>query len=492
MARARHNPTKTELEQIEMLVRQGMSNKQVAQRLNMAVRTVQRAKDKLGLKGFSQKKDPDPNQVRIAVLAEHALGYGPVAIAANVDFPISEKRVREIIVEHERKPTLKAKLGERVLDRVRQRMAEKGIDPEDPLADLQLAQQVADDIALYNYAIASSKMLLLPAQDATQEQLLDSLKENLDDALRRPPRGVGSAEIEGRRLADELKEVAAFSAQMIMGAKPSAYRAAYEEGGFRGMFDLAQRVVGQAETPIEAQAIQELLWSVRLAQTTATAGRGRMPTVDELSEEYQAAFKAAHRDAMLRARAEGDIELSRARRLRNLARRGKVDKVREELEKEREAVASLTGPVRRWSEQRLRNVVWEVLRSEALRGEAREALIEAVQEDPERLKRMSAERERRRWLAYQAQRERAKRFIVERGEKPTQKYLDEVMEALGWPEKPRKPKGARKNPTLSDRVAYAVSDGLAADRLRLNASPKKGRAKRKPKLNPTFRRLMGL
>ena len=360
MSRYVQNPTAAEEHRILKLAQDGVLQKDIVTQTGFSKQTVRRTLVKLG---FS-KKPALSTAVKERIVLLDGQGRSSLEISRETGVPATS--VRRLLKAPD---PLKATIGKRIV------VEQKG-KPEEIAA---LAQSLAVSDAELAWATSASQMLLMPARDLPQSKRLNVISKALAAGLAK----VGAAKVDARSLATELRDVGAYAMQMVIAAPWQEYARRFRDGGVEAMMKHGAKQVGLQETPVESRAIQDLL---TLAQMETAA--------HEMAPGTKREAQALSFDARMDKLSQAGVELSGAgeggrsamafreeqdqvKKLRRLARFD-PEAFWAELQKERAAIAHLTGPMKKWSEQRQRNVIWEVLTTVEGRQAAEKALEKAV------------------------------------------------------------------------------------------------------------------
>jgi len=172
--------------------------------------------------------------------------------------------------------------------------------------------------------------------------------------------------------------------QMVIAAPWEQYAQRFRDGGVEAMMKYGGKQVARQETPVESRAIADLLTLAQMETEAHEMAPGTRRQPQALSFDARM-DKLARAGAALEGTAGGAKaalefreEQEQIKKLRRLARFDQ-EAFWAELQKERDAIAHLTGPLRKWSEQRLRNVIWEMLTTVEGRQAAQKALDKAVE-----------------------------------------------------------------------------------------------------------------
>jgi hypothetical protein len=353
------------------------------------------------------------------------------------------RTVRDVLKRHSVNLALTASVSRRIETAVEEQAgAGQAITREFKL-------EVAKSEVEFYWAVAATKMLLMPAQDLPQDERLQRLQKLLSQGekeIRSAPgagRGEikGSVVIDGRNMITELRDVAAFVMRMILAAPPAEFSKRYKRGGPEAMLKYGEKVAA-TQPPIEAQAVSDF---IALATIHAESPGASRKGLQKLSEEYADYMeRGMHPEAA--GRAEFRKELAAIARLKRLRR--DPAKFMAALEEEREKVAHMTGPMRDLAKVELRKL-------------AREIVPPSIWEDEWKV---------RAYAMTQTLRDQARGLYAAQGVPATEKMIDQVLMAgkwdwddwpgrkkpLGWP-RPPKPLAPRGRGLPAKWVDWMVS-----------------------------------
>ena len=371
MSRPIPNPTEAEEQRILKLAQDGVSRKDIVTQTGFSKQTVRRTLVKLGAAkaGLSPSKlrrlEPISDETLEQIALLHQQGRSSLEISRATG--VAGSAVRRVL---KAAGPLKATLGKRIV-------VESKAKAEDIAA---LAQSLAVSDAELAWATSASQMMLMPARDLPQEKRLAVISKALAAGIAK----VGNAKVEGRSLATELRDVGAYAMQMVIAAPWEEYARRFRDGGVEAMMKYGAKQVGRQETPVESRAIADLLTLAQMETAVHEMAPGTKREAQALSFDArmdklaQAGTELAAAGAGAKSAVAFREEQEQVKMLRRLARFD-TEAFWDELQKERAAVAHLTGPLRKWSEQRLRNVIWEVLTTVEGRQAAVTALGKAVE-----------------------------------------------------------------------------------------------------------------
>lgn len=384
---------------------------------------------------------------------------------------VSERRIRKLLDRHKKRLALAVPIAERI----RSRAEERGEAPEALPAKSRLA--IAQDIVEFDWSIAASKMLLLPAMEVADEhERYKRLQHELNVAL---PKLSGHI-IYGRDMADELRNVAAYVLKMMMAAPPAEYLKRYRKGGVPAMLKYGEEKVAD-QGPIDAQAVQDFITLATMQ--VDLPGTRRALTPAQLEAQYEGAVsRVGTGDERGRSIREFN-EYERATvKLRSLVRKWKRTKAPEDLEAVEDKIAELRAESKSWAAEPKKLAKKAIARLQKDAALTKVAFVEVpgrrgmVRMDPRQAKLVAEARARleaegfpspsmayvrtiqnyqdklREYHRLTQLRKTATSLYRAGGTKPTAKLVDEALRALGEkvvkPKKPKKPKAPKKQPSV--------------------------------------------
>lgn len=412
----------------------------LAKRFKISEKTVRRVLQKRGVIEAGGRQEVSA-KVRDEILELAAVPHA-TAKSISTQTQVPERTLRRVLQRHGVELGLSVPIGER--------LAEEAVKTE--LTTEEKVAIINADLE-FDWAIASSKMLLLPAQDLPDRERYSRLRTELSKGLRKleDPKFAGRHRpIYGRHLAGELKEVAAFVLKAMMAAPPAEYQKRYREGGVESMLKFAEKKA-KVEGPIDAALIQDLVTLATLStQVPGTAGSEGTPSVEKLAKQYEETLNFAAVTPGLQGKRSARLfleEEKKVKRWRSLAKKD-PETFWKELLAERQAVDGSHGAVHRFSKQQLRNVMWEVLETREEREAAEVALDKAQKKAPAAIihgQKRAADRDKAREAArINVLRQQVAGVMASAGQAVTEKKIDEVLREMGEKKvRPRWPAGIR-------------------------------------------------
>jgi hypothetical protein len=419
------NPDAKTTQAILDMAAEGVAVKDIARRTSLTTRTISRVLRAHGVE--SRRELPKEKHDRILELAKLP-GVTLGAIARDVSVP--ERTIRKILRREGVELGLSASLAQRVEERIEER-----VEPTEPITR-ELRVEIAKDVVEFNWAIAASKMLLLPAQMLSQEDRLRRLQAELskgEHAIRTAggkKRGAmaGKVIIDDRDMISELQDVAAYVLKMIYGASPEEYQKRYKRGGVEAMLKYGKKVVAGQPTPVEGQAVADFI-SLAAAQSVAP-GTGRAAGFQMLAEEYSEAQLAAARRGEARAEREWREEAKIVASLKRVS--NDPEKFMARMEEVRAEVENLPGPVRKLAKRQIKKL-------------GKSVVPPKLWESHWKLKE---------WERIQKLRDQARMLYEGKGQKPSEKDIDAVLRHMGEehprPAKPQPPRPAGLPPAWQE------------------------------------------
>lgn len=404
---ARPNPDEATERQILEWARAKMPQKEIASRTGLTTRTIRRVLQK---RGFERT----PAKERKLVLEMSKEGYSAREIGRQLNLP---RRSVDRIIAASREKELVATVKERVTER----------EGPSPAALQLLKRRMAAQKVEFDWTVAVSKMLLLPAQDLPPKKRIERLQAELRKGLEK----VKGVRLEGRDLGTELRKVAAYALEMMQ-ETPEGYQRRYRRGGVRPMLAHADKVVSEkVELPAHAAAISEF---VALATLPAVApGTRRVGMDPETLEKIYAmtAAPAPTRDKRERAALREDQLLIEEQRRQFFAALSP-----EELQRYRERMEA--GRLRHATAEEQRRIA-DLIRAGWTKAQldyaaARSQVWQASQEKAKELRELARR-------AKGAERERLK-AEAEVYARPPEGVIDTILRQLGV----KKPPGLKRNP----------------------------------------------
>lgn len=412
------NPDEKTTQAILDMNEEGLAMKEIARRTALTTRTIRRVLRKHEVEPRGRLTDEQAARIR-----ELSKVPGVTVGAMARDVGLDESTIRKFL----KRADIELGLSVTVAARLEEKIEEQEQEEEEEPITRELRLEIAKDVVEFKWAIAASKMLLLPAQVLPHEERLRRLQSELSEGERAirtaggKKRGAmaGKVIIDGRDMIGELRDVAAYVLKMIQGETPEEYQKRYKRGGVEAVLKHGKKVVASQPTPVEAQAVADFI-SLAAAHA-AVPGAERAVGFTKLAEEHEEAELAVARAGEARAEREWREEAKIVAGLKRVSH--DPEKFMERLEQVRAQVDHLPGPVRTIAKRRLKKL-------------AKEVVPPKLWEDVWKLKE---------WNRIQKLREQARMLYEGKGHKATEKEIDAVLIQMGETEpRPGKPRPPRR------------------------------------------------